>query len=164
MNVRRRTARATVVLATAALALGLSSCNYDNPTDMVYNPAVGVNAQSGSVDALNVLVVKRESTSDGGTLVATLVNNDQQVDDRLTGVTTGGDDQGVQVSLPGSIDVPAGDFVNLADGDIIEVTGETVQDGAFVTMTFTFANAESITVDAPVVIQDEGYFQDVPTS
>lgn len=162
MNVRRRTARASALLASGVLAIGLSSCGFDNPTDRVYNPPIGVNELSDDVDVLNALIVKRESTSDAGTLVATLVNNDRRTGDRLTGIEPGGDDEGAQVSLPGSIDIPAGDFVNLAEGDIVEVSGETVQDGNFVTMTFRFARGEALTLDVPVLVQGEGYFEDVP--
>ena len=163
MNVRRRTARLTVALATAALGLGLSGCNYDSPTDMVYNPAVGVHDQASDVDLLNVLLVKGESTSDGGTLVATLVNNQTGRDDRLTGVVADGADQGVSVDLSSSSDIPAGGFVNLAE-EGLQAVGEPVKDGAFVTLTFSFANAESVTLDVPVVIKGEGYFEDVTTS
>ena len=69
----------------------------------------------------------------------------------------------MEVTLGSSVTVPAGDFVNLAEEDIIEVAGEPVQAGVFVTLTYTFANAEAVTVEVPVVIQGEGYFEDVET-
>lgn len=158
----RRPARTTVALATAAMALGLSSCSYDNPTDMMYNPPIGVVEQSSEVDVLNALVVKGSDTG-SGTLVTTLVNNNEEQDDRLTGLEVGADDQGVEVSSASSITVPAGGFVNLAEEGSIVVDGEPVQDGVFITLTYTFANAESVTVQVPVVIQGEGYFEDVET-
>lgn len=161
MNVRRP-ARTTVALATAAMALGLSSCSYDNPTDMVYNPAIGVNEQSSTVDVLNALVVKGSDTSTGGVLVTTLVNNDEQNDDRLTGLEVGPADQGVQATLPGSIEIAGGELVRLEE-EGVEVSGEGVEDGAFITLTYTFASAETVTVDVPVVVQDEGYYEDVET-
>ena len=43
------------------------------------------------------------------------------------------------------------------------MSGEGVEDGAFITLTYTFANAETVTVDVPVVVQDEGYYEDVET-
>lgn len=162
MNLRRP-ARTTVALATAAMALGLSSCSYDNPTDMVYNPPIGVVEQGSQVDVLNALVVKSSDTAGSGTLVTTLVNNNDRVDDRLIGVQVGAEDQGVEVSSAGSVTVPAGGFVNLAEGEIIEVAGEPVQDGVFITLTYTFANAEAVTLQAPVVLQGVGYFEDVET-
>ena len=161
MNLRRP-ARTTVALATAAMALGLSSCSYDNPTDMVYNPPVGVNEQGSAVDVLNALVVKSSDAAGSGTLVTTLVNNDDQEDDRLTGVEVGPADQGVGVALGSSITIPGGELVELSE-EGVEVSGEGVEDGAFITLTYTFANAETVTVDVPVVVQDEGYYEDVET-
>jgi hypothetical protein len=158
----RRPARTTVALATAAMALGLSSCSFDHPTDMVYNPGIGVNDQSSSVDVLNALVVKGSDFSTAGALVTTLVNNDEQNDDQLTGIEVGAEDQGAQVTLDGSIAVPGGELVDLSE-EGVEVSGEGVEDGAFITLTYTFANAEAVTVDVPVVVQGEGYYEDVET-
>ena len=95
--------------------------------------------------------------------MTTLVNNDEESDDQLTGLEVGPEDQGVEVSLGSGVTVPAGDFVNLAEEDIIEVAGEPVQDGVFITLTYTFANAEAVTIDVPVVVQGEGYYEDVET-
>lgn len=161
MNLRRP-ARTTVALATAAMALGLSSCSYDNPTDMVYNPGIGVNDQSSSVDVLNAVIVKGSDTSTGGVLVTTLVNNEEQSDDRLAGVEVGPEDQGVDTSFGSSVDIPGGELVDITD-EGIEVSGEGVADGAFITLTYSFANAESVTVQVPVVVQGEGYYEDVET-
>ena len=91
------------------------------------------------------------------------VDLEQVPADQLTGLEVGPEDQGVEVSLGSGVTVPAGDFVNLAEEDIIEVAGEPVQDGVFITLTYTFANAEAVTVEVPVVIQGEGYFEDVET-
>ena len=126
MNVRRSIAKATVVIAAAALSLGLSSCGrgFDNPTDQVYNPAVGVNDQDSDVDVLNAVIV---SGSDGsGTLVATLVNNDQENDDTLTGISAGGDDQ-AEVTPPGETSIDAGSLLSLADEGGAQVEGEAVE-------------------------------------
>lgn len=161
MNLRRP-ARTSVALATAAMTLGLSACSYDNPTDMVYNPAIGVHDQSSSVDVLNAVIVKGSDSSTAGALVTTLVNNDEQVDDRLTGVQVGAEDQGVQVTQSSSITIPGGELVELSE-EGVEVSGEGVEDGAFITLTYTFANAEAVTLDVPVVVQGEGYYEDVET-
>lgn len=162
MNLRRP-ARTTVALATAAMALGLSSCSYDSPTDMVYNPAIGVNDQSSDVSVLNAVIVKGSDTSTEGTLVTTLVNKATE-NDSLAGVEAGPQDEGVSVSTSlGAIDLPSGDSVVLdSDGDLT-VAGEGIEDGAFITLTYRFANAEAVTVDVPVVVQDEGYYEDVET-
>ncbi len=163
MNVRRSIAKATVVIAAAALSLGLSSCGrgFDNPTDQVYNPAVGVNDQDSDVDVLNAVIV---SGSDGsGTLVATLVNNDQENDDTLTGISAGGDDQ-ADVTPPSETSIDAGSLLSLADEGGAQVEGESVKAGSFVTLTFSFERAEAVTLDVPVVEHGEGAYADVPVS
>lgn len=156
----RRPARTTVALATAAMALGLSSCSFDSPTDMVYNPAIGVHDQDSMVDVLNAVIVKGSDTATDGALVTTLVNNDEQADDRLVSIEVGAEDEGVEVPLDGSIEIPGGELVELSE-EGVEVSGEGVEDGAFVTLTFAFENAEAVTVDVPVVVQDEGYYDEV---
>ena len=164
MNVRRSIAKATVVLTAAALSLGLSSCSmrgFDEPTDQVYNPAVGVNNQDSDVDVLNAVIV---SGSDGsGTLVATLVNNDQENDDALTGINAGGDDQ-VSVTAPSKTTIEAGSLLSLVDEGGAKVTGDAVTAGTFITLTFAFQSSESVTLDVPVVEPGDGAYADVPLS
>lgn len=162
MNLRRP-ARTTVALATAAMALGLSSCSMDSPTDMVYDPAIGVNDQSSDVFVLNAVIVKGSDTSTEGTLVTTLVNKAAE-DDQLAGVEVGGEDQGASVSGGiSTVELPAGESVVLDSDSSLSVSGEPIQDGAFITLTYTFANAEAVTTEVPVVVQGEGYYEDVET-
>ena len=73
VNVRRSLAVAALVLTAPVL----SSCGvgFGAQTDQVYNPAAGVDVHSGSVDVLNALIVS--GTDGSGTVIATLVNNDQ---------------------------------------------------------------------------------------
>lgn len=161
MTVRRSIAQAPVVLAAAALTLGLSSCGFDQPTDMIYTPAVGVNDQSGSVDVLNAVIV---SGSEGtGTLVASFASNDLDQGDSLTNVAAGGEDQ-VEVTLPSGTDVDAGGLLNLADEGGAQVEGDGVAAGAFITLTFTFERSEAVTLDVPVVEHGEGPYADIPVS
>lgn len=156
MNVRRRVKIAAVALALPVLTVSVSSCGFDAPTDQMYNPAVGVNEQDGQVDALNVLVVSGSEGS--GALVASFANNDQTEDDRLTAVTG----EGVEVEVTGDTTIPAGGLLNLSDGSMT-ITGDSVASGNFVPLTLTFENAQSITLEAPVVAQGiEGPYADVP--
>lgn len=151
------------MITAAALSLGLSSCGrgFDSPTDQIYNPAVGVNDQDSDVDVLNAVIV---SGSDGsGTLVATLVNNDLENDDALTGISAGGEDQ-ADVTPPAETAVEAGSLLSLLDEGGAQVEGESVTAGSFVTLTFTFERAESVTLDVPVVEHGEGPYADVPVS
>lgn len=153
VNVRRRLALAVLPLAVTAL----SSCsvNFDAQTDQVYNPAVGVNDRSGTVDVLNALVVSGDEGS--GAVVATLVNNDQERADSLRGVAGSGDDSSLKVTPGGRTEIPNGGLLNLAKDGRIAVRGEQVKAGGVVTLTFTFGRAGAVTVNAPVVPNTADY-------
>ncbi len=159
MNVRRTLAAAAVVLAVPVL----SSCgvSFGAQTDQVYNPSVGVDDQSGSVDVLNALIVS--GTDGSGTVVASLANNDDQNDDSLTEVAGAGKDDGLDVTVGGDTAIPAGGLLNLADDGGISARGERVKPGNFVSITFSFERAEAITLDVPVVSADSPAYEDIPT-
>jgi hypothetical protein len=147
VNVRRSIAAAVVVLAVPAL----SSCgvSFGAQTDQVYNPSVGVDDRSGDVDVLNALIVS--GTNGSGTVIATLVDNDQQNADTLKGVAGAGADASATVKVTGDTAIPAGGVLNLADGSGVSITGKRVVPGNFVTLTFSFDRAEAITIGVPVV-------------
>lgn len=161
MTVRRSTHRG---IAAAVLLLAtplVSACGFDAPTTMVYNPAVGVGDQTGLVDVLNVLVVSDEEGS--GTLVAGLANNDQVQADELTDVRPGGNDDNVTVEVSGPTEIPPGELLDLSDEGGITLSGDNVVPGSYITLTFAFQNAASITVDAPVVdYEPDGPYHHVP--
>jgi len=149
-----------MVAIAALLAIGaVSSCsfgttNFDAQTNQNYNPAEGALDRDGAVDVLNALVV---SASDGsGRLIVGLSNNDNAQDDALIGVS--GPD--VEVAGPTETPIPAGGFVQLADADASEamlVTGDEVDAGGHVELTFEFKNAEPVTVDVTVVPKEDDY-------
>ena len=157
MTVRRSIAVAAAVLAAPVL----SSCgvNFDAQTDQVYNPAVGVNDRAGTVDVLNALVVSGSPGS--GTVVATLVNNDQQNADSIRGIAGAGQDSSLAVQVGGSRTIPAGGLLNLAKQGKVTVRGKQVLPGKFVEITFSFDRAEAITVDVPVVSHGNPDYADV---
>ena len=162
MNVRRSTAKASVVVTAAALALGLSSCGrgFVSPTDQIYNPPIGVNEQAGMVDVLNAVIVMDDNSCTGGTLVATLANNDETQDDSLTNIT-GAEGAQVQVSPPSDTTIDAGGVLSLLDAGGATITGDAVKPGRVVPLTFSFAKAESVQVSVPVYLND-GPFSEVP--
>ena len=147
MNVRRTLAVAAALVAAPVM----SSCgvNFDAQTDQVYNPAVGVNDRGGEVDVLNALVVSGSAGS--VTVVATLVNNDQQNADTLRGVAGAGQDTSLNVQVGGPTRIPAGGVLNLATQGAIAVRGRQVLPGRFVEITFSFDRGKAATVDIPVV-------------
>ncbi len=155
---RRSLAAAVLVLAAPVL----SSCggNFNQQTNQIYNPAEGVNDRSGSVDVLNALVVSSESGS--GTVVATLVNNDQDHDDTLKSIAGAGNDANLKITPGGPTVIPAGGLLNLAERGRNFVEGDRVQAGYFVDLTFTFDRGTAITVNAPVVNGAEPEYTAVP--
>ena len=77
MNLRRSLAAGTVGLVAIAV---LTACGFNYPTDRISNLTVGTDYRDGNVAVLNAVVVS--TAGNGGTFVATLVNNtdtEQQV-------------------------------------------------------------------------------------
>jgi len=153
--------RRIAVLALAASVLTLSACTngFNEQTDKVYQPAVGVNERSSEVDVLGALIVAPEKGTDG-VFIASLANNDQTKSDTLTAV----EGQGVKTSLGKVPPIPPGGLVNLASEEIggVPVTGAPVKAGSFVQMRLTFANADPVTVNVPVVLNDGPYASITP--
>lgn len=157
VNVRR--GLAATVLALAVPVLSSCSGNFNAQTNQVYNPSVGVDDRSGSVDVLNALIV---SGADGsGTVVATLVNNDLTNADTLKSVAGSGADASLKVTPGGTTAIPAGGLLNLATGGRIFVQGDRVKAGYFVEITFSFDRGQAITVKAPVVSSAGDEYADV---
>ena len=157
MNARRAVAAAVLLLGAPLMtACGL---NFDEQTDQVYNPAAGVDDRSGSVDVLNALIVS--GTDGSGTVIASLVNNDQVNDDTLRGVAGAGADSGLQVKSGGETAIPAAGLLNLATKAQIEVRSSRVVPGNFVKLKFTFDRGQAVTLDAPVVSADDPTYKDV---
>ncbi len=162
MNVRRSTAVAALLLAAPVL----TSCGFSEQTDQVYNAAAGVDSRSGEVDVLDAQIVSGQDGS--GTVVAGLVNNDQVRGDRLTGIGPGNPgQQDVTASGPSGTSIPAGGDVQLGDTQTGSkgqwtVTGQTIVAGQFVKLTFTFARAQVVTLDVPVVSASNPMYSQVP--
>lgn len=157
MTLRRSVAAVALLLAAPVL----SSCGvgFNEQTDLPYNPSAGVDDRSGTVNVLNALVVS--GTDGSGTVIATLVNEDQTHADKLRSVTGAGADSTLKVTTSGPTDVPAGGILNLATDGGIAARGTRVVPGNLVEITFSFNRAESITVKAPVVSHDNPVYADV---
>ncbi len=142
-------------------ASALSSCSTVEGTDAIYTPAQGANERSSRVDVLNAMIVS--SHANNGTFITTLVNNEVKSPgstdnraDRLVGLTVDG--QPVQLEAPVRI-AAAGKAVLAADipGAVpgIKVTGE-FEAGDFVEVELTFANADPVKLEVPVMPNTEG--------
>ena len=152
------TLRRSIAVAALALTPVLTSCGFNQPTDRVYTPGVGVNDRDGEVDVLNALIVSGAPGS--GSVVATLSNNDVDEADQLTDISGAGENN-AQISLESPIEVPRGGTVSVSDEAEVSVEGEQISSGAFVEITFTFENAEPVTVEVPVVAR-RGPYADLP--
>ncbi len=158
--------RRIAVLALAVSLPALSACTngFNNQTDAVYQPAVGINDRSSEVDVLGALIVSPEKGK-AGVFIASLANKDQTQDDKLTQVQG----QGVEITSSTIPTIPAGGLVNLAAEDVggIPVTGAGVKPGSYVLLRLTFEKADPVTMRVPVVLDVGPYAsitpQPVPT-
>jgi hypothetical protein len=141
-------------IAALLLAPVLTACGFSEQTDQVYQPAVGVNDRSGTIDILNALVVS--GTDGSGTFAGTLVNKDQTQADTLEGVTGSG-----ITAARKTVEVPAGQAVPLADDGIVTLKGSGIVPGSWVELTFSFSSGQSTTLKVPVV-EAAGDYADVP--
>ena len=158
-RVRQAMVTAVVVLATAAL----TGCGYNfgSQTDQIYQPAVGSNNREGQVYVLNALVVTGGSD---GALVAGLLD-EADTDDVLTGVTAkGSNGNDLTTTIVGDqIPLPSRSLVRLSQDADVAISGDATELGAggLISVTFTFQNADPVTLDAPIVAR-EGPYADVP--
>ncbi|MGZ4437026.1 MAG: hypothetical protein ACXVW6_05270 [Nocardioidaceae bacterium] len=157
MNVRRNIA--VVAMVVAAPVISACGVNFGAQTDQVYNAAVGVDNRSGQVNVLNALIVSGVDGS--GTVVAGLVNKNQNRPDALTGITAGAPGENLTVSGP-TTTVPAGGTVSLATKGAYSAHGAPITGGSFVKLTFTFKNSQAVTVDVPVVLATNPDYKNVP--
>lgn len=162
-SVRGLVERRLALGCAATALLGLTGCGagFDAQTQQQYQPAVGVSNREGDVYAINTLVV-----TDGqgnGTVVSALINQ-ADAEDTLASVAAT-DDRGaalrVQPLPDAGISLPTSQLVQLGNDGAVRVSSKDLQAGQFLTLTFTFANAAPLQVDAPVVETGETY-ADVP--
>jgi hypothetical protein len=150
---RRRIAAASLVLLVPALA---ACSSFEYQTDQVYQPGVGVNERSGTVDVLGAVVVR---TSEGeGTFVASLVNTGDE-DDRLT--TVSGDGLDAEVVSP--VDLRPDVLLNLAEEGAVKVNGDRVAAGNWVRVNLEFESGQQTEVNVPVVSRT-GEFADISSA
>ena len=143
------------ILVLTILATTLTACGSGQTaeTRMIKQVTDGVEAQSAEIRLRNIKIVKNEVSQ--GILVGTLVNWSDQAD-AITGINIGGAAaalSGVKFDLLKNKPITfVGDSANAdAFAQISQVAGERIP------ITFTFATATPVTVDALVVAQDGIY-------
>ncbi|HRV68551.1 MAG TPA: hypothetical protein P5108_03795 [Marmoricola sp.] len=142
--------------ALLILVPALAACGLNAQTDKVYQPAIGTDVRGENVDVLGAVIV---STEDGtGQLVISLNNNSLNDSDKLVKIS--GDDLTIAAA---SVEVPANKLINLADQPF-EVTGDDIEAGDFVKLTFDFQSGESLVAEVPVVTNAAPYDNITPAS
>ena len=143
------------ILVLIILATTLTACGSGQTaeTRMIKQVTDGVEAQSAEIRLRNIKIVKNELSQ--GILVGTLVNWSDQTD-AITGINIGGAAATLSNAkfdlLKNKPITFVGDSANAdAYAQISKVAGERIA------ITFTFATATPVTVDALVVAQDGIY-------
>jgi hypothetical protein len=143
------------ILVLTILATTLTACGSGQTaeTRMIKQVTDGVEAQSAEIRLRNIKIVKNELSE--GILVGTLVNWSDQAD-AITGINIGGVAaklSGMKFDLLKNKPITfVGDSANAdAFAQISKVAGERIP------ITFTFATATPVTLDALVVAQDGIY-------
>ena len=144
------------ILVLTLLATTLTACGSGQTaeTRMIKQVTDGVEAQSAEIRLRNVKIIKDELSQ--GILIGTLINWSDQVD-VITGISIGG--------VSATLSAPKFDL--LKNKPVIFV-GESANADAFalitknagerLPITFTFATASPVTVDA-LVVQQEGIYE-----
>lgn len=139
--------RALLTLAALTLPL-VAACAAHPPQSQEHAAVGGIDTQVGAVLVRNVNITV---TGGGAGLLAVYLYNNGADSDQLTGVSVG---NGVSATVPGgTVDLPAGQPVLLNSGaDQIALTGvpASARLGASLPVTFTFARAGTLTVQAPI--------------
>jgi hypothetical protein len=140
--------RRTLALGTIGLlgSVILGACGFSYATDRINNLTAGANYRDGTVDVLNAAIVSGKPNA--GTFIAGFANNDESQTISLTGMSGDGTAVGQVNTQPFPIN-PNG-YVNLAAEGGITVNG-TFTAGQVVTLTLSFDDGESATLDVPVV-------------
>lgn len=162
----RRTRRFGLLLVALALpATGGCAANFGAQTNVQFQSGVGSDNRDGAIYALNVLAVADDEGN--GTVVATLINQRDDTDyvTDFTAVDSAGDtlttsvipaDQGSTAADSG-IELASQDAVKLPDDALLQVSGDAVQPGGFITIRLTFKNAAPLEIGVPVVTDSEIY-------
>ncbi len=146
-STRRRLGAVTLVLLLPLLG----ACGFDQQTDQVYQPSVGVNNREGQVDVLGSVVVYAGPGK--GTFVASLANKSDEKPDKLIGASG----EGLKGQLTAPVAIPGGDLVNLADTGAVGLEGESIVPGGWARVTLQFDSGQSTEVNVPVVPHSEEF-------
>ena len=164
--------RLPVAVAAVLLTSGCGS-NFNAESQDPYQPGPGISDRAGDVYVINMLVA---TTEDGaGTVVGSLVNQRSQADYVVEFTATHGEggelSTGPLPAVPSDaassdgsapskgVVVPADEATQFPDDAKLQVSGDAVVPGTFVTLTFTFHRGDPVSVEVPVFSQDNSYVE-----
>jgi copper(I)-binding protein len=145
----RRGAVAAVILATAPILAACSAGSSAATLQVKPDSAATSIVKGDSALKLNGIVVVTDAAGNAPANVSVNIANNGSADDTLTAVTVDG---GSQATLSGAATIPAGGSLLLSGPDQVSATVPTLNEkpGQNAVITFTFANAGSVTVQALV--------------
>lgn len=151
-----RTSR-RLALATATAALGLGGCagtGVDAQTNAQYQPGVGANVRSGSIQLFNALAV---DNGDGtATFSAAILNRDDTPAKLQRAEAVASDGSDVDVTGGPAI-VGAGKLFNTGKAGVVILEDEELEAGEYVTVKLSFDGGRTVSVEAPVVARTAIY-------
>lgn len=152
--------RLSALAAVAALSLaGCAGTSYDAQTNAQYQPGVGANVRTGSIQLYNALAV---DNGDGTATFSAAILNRDDTSAKLTGATAkASDGTKVDVTTAPAI-VGAGKVFNTGKAGAILLSDKKLTAGDYVTVSLTFNGGRKVRVDAPVVARNAIY-DDVAT-
>lgn len=150
---------AASVLATAVLA-GCGTGSDQEPVQ-IYNAPEGQDIREGLTDVLGTVVVVDDSGN--GTVVAGMIGP-TDTDDSLVGVeATASDGQPLEAAIAGGeVPVPAGQLAKLPGEAAVTLTGDGLEPGTLVDMTFSFQVGGPVSGAVPIVTRDNETYANVP--
>ena len=156
-----RSTRSAVGAATAALAVTLASCStgFGAQTTEVYNAPAGTDIRGGEVEVLSGAIV---IDGDGaGTLSGGLVGPQNSADALTSVQVTDGEGAPVEVEIKGgSVPIPAGELVLMAEDAEIAIAADTLAAGMLADVAFTFQEGGPVS-GALVIMAQEVTYEDV---
>ena len=159
----RRGAVAAVILATAPILAACSAGSSAATLQVKPDNAATSITKGDSALKLNGIVVVTDATGSAPANVIVNIANNGSADDTLTGVSVDGSSQ---ATLSGAATVPSGGSLLLSGPGQVAATVPTLSEkpGQNATVTFTFANAGSVTVQALVNTGSGQYASFAPTA
>lgn len=143
------------VVAVATLTLGgCSGTGVDAQTNAQYQPGIGANVRTGSLQVFNALAV---DNGDGTATFSASILNRNDTAAKLTGATAkASDGSEVEVTTAPAI-VGAGAVFNAGKAAAVLLADDELTAGDYVTVTLKFNGGRSVKVDAPVVARTAIY-------